>query len=309
MPVRTDGTVSAVKYDSALRIPGTVLETLKRDPRSNILFAKLEKYRTNGHRPQQDEFWIVCSTSCSSSGSSQPSVDFVLACTDGVIGKYPIFIYGTRFTDELTDEYLDLRMRIMARELTDAVDSRRVYSIFAVERVAMSFARYWTSCTGIRVVKEPYYAAKFSYCTEPLLDRAALADRSVNMRPADEHDTHQVARLCHGFAADSLWVLKAQQAHGWVVACIVALTRANATVTAITKVYTPPEFRGRGYAHRLVREVCNDLFTRKHKQHVVLYVGHTNSAAKVYNRVGFTKMVESWLELGFDRTKVDLGHW
>ena len=52
---------------------------------------------------------------------------------------------------------------------------------------------------------------------------------------------------------------------------------------------------------------------------MVLYVGHDNPAANVYNRVGFVglasgtqshyKHVENWLELGFDRKKVELGHW
>ena len=56
-------------------------------------------------------------------------------------------------------------------------------------------------------------------------------------------------------------------------------------------------------------------------QRTVLYVAHSNVAAsKVYHRVGYkglfledgteaTPLVESWLELGFDRKRVDLGHW
>jgi hypothetical protein len=51
----------------------------------------------------------------------------------------------------------------------------------------------------------------------------------------------------------------------------------------------------------------------------VLYVAHDNvAAAKVYHRVGFVGLddkdcaaegVESWLEIGFDRAVVKLGHW
>ena len=55
-------------------------------------------------------------------------------------------------------------------------------------------------------------------------------------------------------------------------------------------------------------------------QRVVLYVAHSNEpASRVYHRVGYkglfseqaseTPLVESWLELGFDRKRVDLGHW
>jgi hypothetical protein len=55
------------------------------------------------------------------------------------------------------------------------------------------------------------------------------------------------------------------------------------------------------------------------KKSVVLYVARNNpAAAKVYHRVGFqglepnqenVKDVEDWLELGFDRSRVQLGHW
>lgn len=55
------------------------------------------------------------------------------------------------------------------------------------------------------------------------------------------------------------------------------------------------------------------------KLYVVLYVAHDNpAAARVYEKVGFVKFdepgsdvpgAERWLELGFDRRRVDLGHW
>jgi hypothetical protein len=56
------------------------------------------------------------------------------------------------------------------------------------------------------------------------------------------------------------------------------------------------------------------------KKSVVLFVAHDNPAAqKVYRRVGFAGLdddvecevegVDSWLEIGFDRNKVDFGHW
>ena len=51
----------------------------------------------------------------------------------------------------------------------------------------------------------------------------------------------------------------------------------------------------------------------------MLYVAHNNpAAAGVYSRVGFVGFgpdsepvegVDSWLELGFDRKQVQLGHW
>lgn len=53
------------------------------------------------------------------------------------------------------------------------------------------------------------------------------------------------------------------------------------------------------------------------KDRIVLYVGVENNAARLYHRVGFQGLaggdevegVETWLELGFDRQRVELGFW
>ena len=55
------------------------------------------------------------------------------------------------------------------------------------------------------------------------------------------------------------------------------------------------------------------------RTYIVLYVGRGNPAAKVYDKVGFVGLnkgnlddisdVEDWLELGFDKKRVTLGHW
>jgi len=64
------------------------------------------------------------------------------------------------------------------------------------------------------------------------------------------------------------------------------------------------------------RCLSNRLLYEKEK--IVLYVGLGNNAAKVYHRVGFQGLggtgeevegVERWLELGFDRSCVNLGYW
>jgi predicted GNAT family acetyltransferase len=131
-----------------------------------------------------------------------------------------------------------------------------------------------------------------------------------------------------------------------ILSTIVAVTRSSSHVAAITKVYTAPQSRRRGCADHLVAHVCEQLVQRisplfhqiltvaaparscptssrqfkAGKSHVVLFVGHTLSAARVYNRVGFIGVgtpkgkhcvqdpnVERWLELGFEGTHI--GHW
>jgi len=114
-----------------------------------------------------------------------------------------------------------------------------------------------------------------------------------------------------------LWVY--EHAPNRDITCIVAVTRKSTGVAAITKVYTHPNWRGRKCAAKLVRRVTDELLNVAHMQRAVLFVAHNNEpASRVYHRVGYkglfaeegsTPLVESWLELGFDRQRVDLGHW
>ncbi|KAG6830433.1 hypothetical protein H0H92_000736 [Tricholoma furcatifolium] len=122
---------------------------------------------------------------------------------------------------------------------------------------------------------------------------------------------------------NQVWVHEALNSAGEKeIASIVAFTRNSDQVAAITKVVTNKRWQRRGCAERLVRRVCEQyhslLTGPDRKESVVLYVAHDNKAANVvYDRVGFRGLspnepkvegVDSWLELGFDREKVVLGH-
>ncbi|KAG8824607.1 hypothetical protein FRC19_001393 [Serendipita sp. 401] len=110
------------------------------------------------------------------------------------------------------------------------------------------------------------------------------------------------------------------------ITTLVAVTRSTPTVSAITKVYTTNRYRRRGYADRLVAHVTRYLLEEEKKEAVVLFVGHTLDAVRVYRRIGFVGLdrldgqevvekpdpcdgadVEDWLELGFEGG--ELGHW
>ena len=47
------------------------------------------------------------------------------------------------------------------------------------------------------------------------------------------------------------------------VACLVAATRTSDDVTAISKVFTAPEWRKRGCAARLLHRVCQEYVSRR----------------------------------------------
>ena len=57
------------------------------------------------------------------------------------------------------------------------------------------------------------------------------------------------------------------------------------------------------------------LLEDKGREAVVIFVGCENPAARVYRRVGFQGMdgtidnADRWIEVGFSRDKVTLGHW
>ncbi|KAI0961909.1 hypothetical protein AcW1_000869 [Taiwanofungus camphoratus] len=340
-------TSHAVKaYTSANDLPGGVWDTFRAHPReSNIMFPHAEKARRTNKADEDGpvhDIWVVCTTSRSSGAS--PLVDFVLSCTEGPIASYPVFIFTPISRNQLRPDYIWPRLRSVAHALRGHVSPERVFSVFSLDIITRTFATIWTEETDIYLDSDPeYYEAKFTYCTKQTLKArlpTVFHDLTYQLRLAVDTDIPEAASLCHGFAAASepfvlspkeaveeatflvhnrqLWVHEVTAPGGRSeIASIVAVTRTSDTVAAITKVYTNPKWRQRGCAERLTRRVCQHLL--KTQDSVVLYVARNNpAAAKVYHRVGFVGLspesepiegVDPWLELGFERTLVNLGHW
>ncbi|OBZ79497.1 hypothetical protein A0H81_00808 [Grifola frondosa] len=329
-------------YSSVRDLPPVVWDAFRAYPqKSNIMYPHaVEALRHAGQTVSSRQVWITC-LSIHSTGLP-PSIDFVLSCTEGHLGSYPVFIF-TPLAPHLLDEgFLMPRISALVRALRECVPPERVFSIFAVDPVTRMFARLWTNDTGVPLDSNPeYYHAMLTYCTRQSLkprQSPELPDLTYKLRLAVDADISEAARLCYRFAAAAEpFTLTAEQATReaahliragqlWVheiaapgrrpeIASIVAVTRSTDTVAAITKVFTNPNWRKRGCAERLTRYVCHSLL--RTKSSVVLYVAHNNpAAAKVYDRVGFVGLsntavegVDSWLELGFERSMVNLGHW
>lgn len=119
-------------------------------------------------------------------------VTFVLSCTRGVLGDYPVFIFTTKPPTERKDITQPLGQ--LAQALRASVAPERVFAVFS----------------GTDVERE-YYRATFSYCTaatftpssqlRPLPENRDLA---IWLGPANESHTAKVAELCHKFAATSV---------------------------------------------------------------------------------------------------------
>ncbi|EPQ60347.1 hypothetical protein GLOTRDRAFT_52422 [Gloeophyllum trabeum ATCC 11539] len=339
MPISTSTIYSVTSYKSPAQFPPYVWDAFNlRERDANIMLPHalkcLDKEQLYG------QYWIVCTT--------QPlhgshSVDFILSCTTGPLGDYPIFIFSAVPFSQLAESYMIPRIEEMASRLHQLVPNERVFSIFAPKPITVAFAKRWCKFTGVQFASQPeYYAATFSHCTRRTFVKRRMTyvqGMSYKIRPAVEEDQAAIARLCRDFAATSepfilsheaAWREAGMLIHNgkiWVheiseggcatdIASIAAFTRESDRVAAITKVYTNPLWRQRGCAERLVRAVTEHLL--RTKESVVLYVSHGNPAAKVYDRVGFVGLrgnaeqyegVDPWLELGFDPKVTRLGHW
>ncbi|KAG1864725.1 hypothetical protein DFJ58DRAFT_867114 [Suillus subalutaceus] len=337
------GLLSSIqRYDMSTGIPKAVWTALYANAaRANLVLPHAEK--VFGHQKftpkivSTEQLWLVYSKP----GTSE--IQFVLSCTEGPLGKYPLYIIPTVPAQDLTPELLKSSMEALCSALLSesGLTRARVFSVFSIEKVTEAFVREWEEVAKINRIEEPYYSAIFSVCTASTLVRQQRPPRPsgdvvLEPRLAAEQDVDQVALLCCDFAATSppfiltdekareearllianrqLWVLEMQKRNGNPeIATIVAVTRKSEGVATITKVYTPEKWRGNGGAERLVRHVCIELL-EKYKQ-IVLYVGVDNCAKVVYDRVGFQGLSEGsssserWLEMGFDENKVELGHW
>lgn len=317
------------------RFPLDARRALEADPiKANVILPillKCEAEETNG-RPPNDHVWVVVY------GGGR--VKLIASSTDGCIGKYPIFLFSPLSNAQLRHEPISLAIDIAAHELQRAVGTQRVYSVFGTEMLAKAFASIWSRMTGIHIERDPYYLAKISYATRDTLVLPTSPNDAVGIRPAVPGDIHGIADLCYRFAAESppfllnheqalmeatylvmnhlVWVHAVATGRQTRISSMVAFTRNSDRVATITKVYTHPDFRGQGIAEKLVRHVCIQLLSTGNLGAIALFVGVDNRAANVYHRVGFVGLVpnaapvpgvETWIEIGFDQQRVQLGHW
>jgi len=281
-----------------------------------------------------EPFWLTVWSS--PSPFAPPTLEMVLSCVNWTLGDYPIFLWTPRNPTSLSASWLIPRIELLAEHLLDIVPPCRVFSIFGMTQLVKSFTRYWSDLVRCPIEPEPFYAAYYSFCNRETFKESSHdpLSRGDSIRRANIEDLPQLAQLCKEFADDSIYfpleidaaTIEARELilNGliWIyesegeVTSICAVTRSTQNVSAITKVYTTPKWRRRGFAEHLVRNVTRRLLFDCGKRNVTLYVGHNNSAQRVYDRVGFVGLcgkervngVEDSLELGLV-TGAPRGHW
>lgn len=130
-PVRA-ATIDVRRHSFAHEVLQDVGEELKaREGEANVILPLLLK-RIKSPSPSSSssstspEFWLVV--------RSRGSVDFVLSCTNGPMGTYPIFIWCGRPIRTMSNDFIRERMNILAVRLLEALrhSPRRVYSVFGM---------------------------------------------------------------------------------------------------------------------------------------------------------------------------------
>ncbi|KAG9314131.1 hypothetical protein JVU11DRAFT_4916 [Chiua virens] len=279
-----------------------------------------------------ESLWL---TLWSTSPQGTAELDLVLACHRAGQHELPVFLWATQLKMLASPQWLAPRVTALADRLASYVPPTRVFSVFGMSTLVKSFGKYWTNLTGFQVEPQPFYTAYLTYCTkETITDSDVELPLGDVIRRGTMSDIEGIAKLGKGFADDSihfplsidlardearelvskgqLWLYETSDA----IAAICAVTRSSIKASAITKVYTCPTWRRRGFAEHLVRRVTQQLLDCG-KESVLLYVGHENSARRVYHRVGFVGLgetteelpedVEDALELGF--IGANRGHW
>jgi hypothetical protein len=191
----------------------TQASLLAHERRANIILPHAEKLKTQEQSGTlaPGQFWVTAwsasnpTPASTTSAHRGPHLDFVLACTEGHMGTYPLFLFSTHEIVTLPEQWLDQYMHQLAQKLMTHVDPARVFSIFGQERAVQMLCRHWSNLTGFRPVSQPYYEASSTYCTpETFISTRPALEAGHVMRKAVPPDLDEVARLCQEFGEDSV---------------------------------------------------------------------------------------------------------
>lgn len=125
-----------VRYDSPTALLAQISGALYgREKECNIMLPLIEKLQTRPSfstspfcvtpsAPVVDDFWLVVQ-------SNAGEVEFVVSCTNGPLGGYPIFIWCGRPVSTMSREFIHQRMTLATQHLLKSLSSpKRVFSVF-----------------------------------------------------------------------------------------------------------------------------------------------------------------------------------
>lgn len=200
-------------YHRASDLPEEVRRALlQHEAAANVILPFVKKVSKS---PGDDEhLWIALY-------DEKHNVEFVLSCTKGPLGDYPIFIVACKSSAQLADD--EMRGKDLADSLSplvlcllENVPPKRVFSVFSIAKVAEKFAEIFVAQThqehGVQAHEDPYYDATFTFCTRETLNESQdltfplreSEDIVVALRRADMSHLNGIKTMCKDFAETSV---------------------------------------------------------------------------------------------------------
>ncbi|KAG9317861.1 hypothetical protein JVU11DRAFT_2089 [Chiua virens] len=208
-------TLQARAFHHAFDIPEDVWNALSQKEAAANVILPFAKKALGFPRGGKDQLWIALYD------DDTKSVEFVLSCTKGSLGNYPIFIVSCKSPAQLAQE--EQRGKRIADSLLplvlcllDEVPPQRVFSVFSIAKVTETFAEIFQAHVpqhhGIRAHKIAYYDTTFTFCTGETLKKESPSvmstlpgseDVSIALRRADMSDLKEIQVLCKAFSETS----------------------------------------------------------------------------------------------------------
>ena len=198
-------------YHHASDLPKDVWDALSQNEASANVIYPFAKKALDFPRSDHEQLWIALY-------GPTNTVEFVLSCTKGPLGNYPIFIVPSRSSAQIAQEkkrgenIADSLLPLVLCLLKE-VPPQRVFSVFSIARVAETFAKIFGAHTsqeyGIQAFEVPYYDATFTFCTSETLKNApgplkGSDDVVIALRRADMSHLMEIKGMCKAFLETSV---------------------------------------------------------------------------------------------------------
>lgn len=201
-------------YSHASDLPTAFWDALmQNEAAANIILPFAKKALDFPREEGSDQLWIVLYDETSD------DVEFVLSCTKGPLGNYPIFVFTPKSSVQLALEgrlgkSMTASLLQLVLCLLREVSPQRVFSVFSIAMVAEKFAEIFEEHThGIHALEDPYrYDATFTFCTRETLKKASVSfssrpeseDILIALCHADTSHLEGIKALCKGFSFTSV---------------------------------------------------------------------------------------------------------
>ena len=198
-------------YHHASDLPKDVWDALSQNEAAANVIYPFAKKALDFPRGDHEQLWIALY-------GPTNTVEFVLSCTKGPLGNYPIFIVPSKSSAQIAQEKkrgenIADSLSPLVLCLLQEVPPQRIFSVFSIARVAETFAEILEAHThqeyGIQAFKDPYYDATFTFCTSETLENApgsfpGFDDVVIALRRADMSHLMEIKAMCKEFSETSV---------------------------------------------------------------------------------------------------------